>query len=410
MRHVETRSKPERATVRRHGARAWRSLGVLGAIAFLALGAVRRLDAQADVPLGVRRAIGAPSQEIRAVGDVALCRALDCQRTMSGALELAPSPRWRVVAEGATGRSVVQPASALSTDARLDLFYGTAERQLWIGRGSGSPRGVDSAGPGSNRWIEYGAALRWRSVSVAVDVGHGAQTVVGERTATNEPRVIQSLDSLTGVTHVDTVMQPGSASSVLDRARWSSTALRLGWRSDDWRLGVVLGRASATAGRPVTWTTTEVERRVGRSIGVVASLGTYPGSLVMNAATEPRAGWMLGVGLTAATGRRTRDAPPPPPPAATSEPFAAIHVSPGRYRIVVHLPDATQVELASDLTAWKPVAMQRASDDGWFAELPASTGAHRISLRVDGGQWIAPPGLSSDDDGFGGSAAVFIIP
>jgi hypothetical protein len=410
MRRVETRDQDNATMADRHCARAWRRVGARAALAMLALAAARRGDAQSDVPLGVRRAMAARGQPVRAVGDVALCRALDCERTVSAALEIAPSARWRFTAEGAAGRSVGHPASALSADARIDVFYGPVERQLWIGRGTGSARGIDSGGSGLNRWTEFGGALRWRSVSVAVDVGTGSQDVAGERTTTTEQRIIQSIDSLTGATRVDTVTQPGSASSAFDRTRWSSAALRLGWRSDDWRLGAVVGRAAASTGRPVTWATTEAERRIGRSLGVVVSLGTYPGAVVTSVANAPRARWMLGVGLTAATGRRAHEAPTAPPAATTTERFAAIRLSPERYRIVALLPRAEQVELASDLTGWKPVAMRRESTDAWFADLPASSGAHRISLRVDGGPWTAPPGLLEEDDGFGGTAAVFIIP
>jgi hypothetical protein len=408
MGYVETHNESRMARMSRYTV-AWRRVGVPTTVVLFALAIARRSDAQADVPLGVRHPIGDPDQPVKVMGDAALCRTLDCRRTVSAALELARSTRWRVTAEGAAGRRVVQPASALSADARIDLFYGAPEKQLWIGRGSASVPGIDSAGSGLNRWIEYGAAARWRSVSVAIEVGAGAQTVVDERAPTNEPRIVESIDSLTGAVSVDTVTQRGSASSVLDRARWRSSVLRLGWRSDDWRLGAVLGRATTSAGRPVVWSTTEAERRVGRSLAIAASLGTYPGSLVASMANAPRARWMLGVGLSAATGRRTHDAPPAPPP-ATTERFTAIRVSPGRYRLVAHLPDATRVELASDLTGWKPVAMRRGSGDDWSAELPASSGPHRISLRADGGSWMAPPGLLAEDDGFGGSAAVFIVP
>jgi hypothetical protein len=76
----------------------------------------------------------------------------------------------------------------------------------------------------------------------------------------------------------------------------------------------------------------------------------------------------------------------------------------------VHLLDAMKVELASDFTGWKPFDMQRDAGDRWSAELLAPPGVHRISLRVDGGPWIAPPGLTAEDDGFGGSAAVFTVP
>ena len=406
----ETRGERRVTTAVRRRARACRCAGALTALAVIALGATSRAGAQADVPLGVRRAAGAPGQPLRAVGDVALCRALDCERTLSAALEVAPSARWWITAEGAAGRSVVQPASAPSGDARVDLFYGSPERQLWIGRGAGTARGFDSSGAVGTRWIEYGAALRWRSISVAVDVGAGSQPLRTDRTTTPTQRIVETLDSLTGATRVDTVTQLGSESSRFDRTRWSSTALRLGWRSDVWRLGAVIGRASSRAGRPVLWSTTEAERRIGRSIGIVASVGSYPGSFATLATDGPRPRWMLGVGLTAATGRRSHDAPRPPAASTTTEHFAAIRLAPGRYRIVAHLPDATKVELASDFTGWKPFDMQRDTGDGWSAELFAPPGVHRVSLRVDGGPWIAPPGLTAEDDDFGGSAAVFTIP
>jgi hypothetical protein len=142
----------------------------------------------------------------------------------------------------------------------------------------------------------------------------------------------------------------------------------------------------------------------------VASLGTYPGSFATQASNASRARWMFGAGLTATLGRRSHDSLRPAAPAMATERFAVIRLSPERYRIVAHLRDAAKVELASDFTGWTSVAMQREADDVWSAELPASSGVHRVSLRVDGGPWMAPPGLVAEDDGFGGSAAEFIIP
>jgi hypothetical protein len=411
MRRFWIRRGPAVTMVERCGAPAPRCVAALIAIALFAFGAVRRAGAQVDVPLSVRRATTREGDVLRAVADVALCRALDCARTISTALELAPSSRWRIMAEGAAGRSVMQPASALSTDVRIDLSYGDAQRQVWIGRGGGTAHGIDASASGLNRWREYGAALRWRSMSVAIDVGTGSQPFVGERAPTYEQHIIQSFDTLTGATRVDTVMQRSTASPASERIRWTSTALRLGWRSDQWRLGTVIGRASTDAGRPVVWSTTEAERRIGRSVGIVASLGTYPGSIGAIAASAPRARWMLGLGLTAATGRRTHDTPAPASSApTTSESFTAIRLPTGRYRIEVLLSNAAHVDLASDLTGWRSVAMRRDSDGRWSVELPATSGVHHASLRIDGGPWTAPPGSLAEDDGFGGSAGVLMIP
>jgi hypothetical protein len=159
--------------------------------------------------------------------------------------------------------------------------------------------------------------------------------------------------------------------------------------------------------RPVSWSTAEVERRIGRTLAVVMNAGTYPGSMATN---DPRSRWRMGVGLSAAVGRSPRERASPASHAPNGERFAAIRVAPARYRIVARVADASRVELAADFTEWKPVAMQHDDDDVWSAELPVLPGVHRVSVRSDGAAWIAPPGLMAQDDGFGGSAGVFVIP
>lgn len=390
----------------RHDARVWRRRGALTSLALFILGGPRRVGAQADVPLGVRREyVASSASPIRAVADVSLCRALDCERTVAADLEVAPAARWRVTAEGTVGRSVVQPTSRVSADARFDLFYGDATRRIWIGRGAAQPREIDVPGAGSTHWIEYGAAARWRSVSVSVDLSAGSQAFVGEPDDSPDPKVYQSVDSATGMVYVDTVLQSRSSSS-RDRTRWSSTALRLGWRSDPWRIGAVLGRATSATGRPVVWSATEAERRVGRALGIVVSLGSYPGSFVTPA---PRSRWMLGAGVSVATGRRSQRSSPPPVAAPATERFVAMRVAPERFRVVARLPDAHSVDLAADFTGWQPIPMRRDSSQDWSAELPAAPGLHHVSLRIDGGPWVAPPGLVAEADGFGGSAGACIL-
>ena len=80
-----------------------------------------------------------------------------------------------------------------------------------------------------------------------------------------------------------------------------------------------------------------------------------------------------------------------------------------RYRLTIRVPGATQVEVASDVTAWQPVAMRRLRDDLWVVELSLAAGVHQLSVRADGGRWSAPPGLASADDDFGGSSGAFVV-
>jgi hypothetical protein len=44
-----------------------------------------------------------------------------------------------------------------------------------------------------------------------------------------------------------------------------------------------------------------------------------------------------------------------------------------------------------------------------MVEMPATAGLHRANIRVDGGQWVAPPGLASLDDEFAGKVGIFFV-
>jgi hypothetical protein len=95
--------------------------------------------------------------------------------------------------------------------------------------------------------------------------------------------------------------------------------------------------------------------------------------------------------------------------AAPASTFAVQRESMGQYRLRVRLPSAQRVELASDCTAWRPVALSRAGDNVWEIVLPVSAGSHLVNIRIDGGTWIAPPGLVAKTDDFEGVVGVFVV-
>ena len=72
-------------------------------------------------------------------------------------------------------------------------------------------------------------------------------------------------------------------------------------------------------------------------------------------------------------------------------------------------PVAQKVEVMGDFTGWKPVQLQNAGGGWWSASFPIPRGMHELNLRVDGGAWIAPPGIPSKKDEFGGSVGMLII-
>ena len=42
--------------------------------------------------------------------------------------------------------------------------------------------------------------------------------------------------------------------------------------------------------------------------------------------------------------------------------------------------------------------------------MPIAPGSHRVNIRVDGGEWSAPPGASTAQDEFNGVVGLVIVP
>lgn len=82
----------------------------------------------------------------------------------------------------------------------------------------------------------------------------------------------------------------------------------------------------------------------------------------------------------------------------------------GGARVVhVRAPRALKVDLSADFTDWTPVPMRRGPRGDWEAVLPIAPGTYRVSVRVDGGPWSAPPGLVGVVDEFNGEVGVVVI-
>ncbi|MGE5100766.1 MAG: glycogen-binding domain-containing protein, partial [Deltaproteobacteria bacterium] len=72
-------------------------------------------------------------------------------------------------------------------------------------------------------------------------------------------------------------------------------------------------------------------------------------------------------------------------------------------------PSATAVELNGDFTHWQPVRLARGTDGWWTITLQIAPGTYQVNIRVDGGPWVAPPGLLTSTDEFGGIVGILRI-
>jgi hypothetical protein len=344
-----------------------------------------------------------PPGRIRSFSDVSTCHAWTCDQALSLALEVAPARAWRVGTEITGGRSVLPGREGRVSDRRVDLVYGPARRSVWIGYG----QSTEDAGGRSTELarFEYGASARWRSLSVDATMGAGAAPTLaglGSRIVTN---VRTTVDSLTGAIRTDTVRRNLTDSTAPGRTRWSSTALRLAWTTERWSVGAVMGRLAVSgAGRPL-WGSLDGSRALGRRFTVLAKAGTVVGPL-MSVGGAPR--FAVSAGLFARTSWLSM-APTEHPDERSTSAFDLRGLGGERYRLTIRLPAASHVEIASDVTAWQPVTMHRMRDDLWVVELSLTPGMHQLSIRADGGRWIAPSGLAPVDDDFGGSSGSFVV-
>ena len=78
-------------------------------------------------------------------------------------------------------------------------------------------------------------------------------------------------------------------------------------------------------------------------------------------------------------------------------------------RFTARIGGVETVEIMGDFTGWAPVPLIRRGRDHWELLLPMSPGIHQINLRIDGGQWIAPPGMPTLRDGFNGEVGVLVV-
>jgi hypothetical protein len=173
----------------------------------------------------------------------------------------------------------------------------------------------------------------------------------------------------------------------------------------------------ATGAGSSTWGSVSAALWVAGPVALTASAGTYPvdytqgypggrfASLALRLAARSTS---KGTSAAADTSlAATRDLAAPIGPVAA---FSVGRSADRRHRtIALHAGTVTSVEVAGDFTRWQPVRLTRQRDGRWTATLPIRPGTHEIAVRVDGGPWMAPPGLTTIRDEFGGTSGLLVI-
>lgn len=90
--------------------------------------------------------------------------------------------------------------------------------------------------------------------------------------------------------------------------------------------------------------------------------------------------------------------------------FEVRSLATGTQKITVRVGGVETVEVMGDFSDWTPLVLMRRGRDMWDITLPVTAGVHEINLRLDGGPWLAPPGLPTRRDSFNGDVGLLVVP
>jgi hypothetical protein len=79
-------------------------------------------------------------------------------------------------------------------------------------------------------------------------------------------------------------------------------------------------------------------------------------------------------------------------------------------KIVIRVGGVERVDVMGDFSDWSPLTLVRRGRDLWELNVPVSPGVHHINVRVDGGPWMAPPGVPTMHDPYSGDVGLIVIP
>ena len=284
-------------------------------------------------------------------------------------------------------------------------------------------------------WVGGGVARPWRiAVVSAVDVtGGGAWTRVGDATFSgtytnffftkvaasrdssgttetcgtrNEPLSLagsngSSLSSSSTATATDCRRQ-SRFSDIEGSVNWAYGWLELtgqaGYRFGD-SYDVTPDSRRWAAGTAVLWVTNRVAAVMGG--------GRIPANPSRGLPARNYANF--GLMLSYSSIPRTT-VPVAPMTIAAVKVFEVRPLATGTQKITVRVGGVETVEVMGDFSDWTPLVLMRRGRDLWDITLPVTTGVHEINLRLDGGQWLAPPGLPTRRDSFNGDVGLLVVP
>ncbi len=307
---------------------------------------------------------------------------------------------WRldVFLDASHDRERAGDPAGLGTSLRLERA--DARGASWWGLSRGGPR--EPGDPEARLELGFG---RLHSIAgVRAEVAWTTSSVLFR----NDPRWFRSR-SLHYFTPGDTGEGFWTDTTFIERAShaafWNTAQASLRWQRGRLGLESVGGLSVGDGVRARHWAQATLNLQLSRRVLLAASLGERPApALAFHSGAQPRT--MLGLQFAPWSGRgwAMRDALRPVATAWQAQPVGG-----GRLLLRVHGRDVSRVEVSGDFTDWTPLELLPVHANWWAAVVRVPPGVHRVQIRLDGGAWLAPPGLPRADDGLGGPSGTLLV-
>ena len=285
-------------------------------------------------------------------------------------------------------------------------------------------------------WVGGGVARPWRiAVVSSVDVtGGGAWTRVGDATVSGTytnfffTKVAATRDS-SGTTqpcgtHNDPVAMASSGNATLSTSSASSTASdcrrqsrfsdvegsfnwAYGWIELTGQAGYRFGDSYDVTPDSRRWAAGTAVLWITNRVAAVMGGGRVPANPSRGLPARNYANFGLMLSYSSIP-RKT--VPVAPLTVAAIKDFEVRALATGTQKITVRVGGVEKVEVMGDFSDWTPLLLMRRGRDLWDITLPVAAGVHEINLRLDGGPWVAPPGLPTRRDSFNGDVGLLLVP
>jgi hypothetical protein len=336
--------------------------------------------------------------------------------TLSGTLATPVVHHFRGELIGNASRAFFEQSlqnDQLDGQARLHMLF-SQRGGFWVGGGMARPwriavvSSVDVTGGGA--WTRVGDAMLsgtytnffFTKVAATRD-STGATQSCGTH---NEPLSLSggtaSLSSSSTATAASDCRRQSRFSDLEGSVNWAYGWLELtgqaGYRFGD-SYDVTPDSRRWAAGSAVVWITNRVAAVMGG--------GRVPANPSRGLPARNYANF--GLMLSYSSIPRTTVPVQPLTVAAVKE-FEVRALSTGTQKITVRVGGVETVEVMGDFSDWSPLVLMRRGRDLWDITLPVTAGVHEINLRLDGGPWVAPPGLPTRRDSFNGDVGLLVVP